>query len=820
MKYPRGDANEVAMESGRENIVPNLDATRAGPLSSRPVSFELQTPHSKYALLHARLFVPLVLLGMTLAMFAGVLFLPGDQVLSQLGMDTSNIFVYWRQFGFGQLRAGNFALWNPEVFSGFPFVGAFQTALLYPPNWILYLTLPLAKAINYEFALHVFLLGLFMAMWVERYGLHPLAVLLAACVVMFARPFFGGILTGHLAHMDSMAWIPLILLSIDALLDQPSAKWVMIGIFAFSMQALAGYPQVLFNTIVTGAIYVAIRLVRAPRPVRTVLALSVVGVGAVMICAAQLWLGWEAAAEGTRQGGTSFAYASSLSLTYDNLLTLLVPDFFGDQIRLTCWGGGGALPGSVMFFGLTGLTMAIFGARVKSPLRGTWIIMAVVLLCIALGPRTPLFGLLYRVVPGFNLFRRPAAFTFEFVLFMAMLSAFGMDALIRSAGGAKTAAVGLLILGLAFGAFGAAALAGVSVTFNAIWHDFVQAVAKFAQPVWPPQNFSDPAFAAAAERFASVRCLFAAGICLLLAALLFLRSARPQAAYIVAVLGVAEAFFFARFNVTTFPLAATVPVQLQQFMAAHPGDYRILDLAFDGVFLLSMEDSAIAVGANDIWGYDPTVPRRYAEFMTYSQGADPEYASMRLDFRGGSPMLRLLRLRYVFSGDKVFPAPGDLPHLLLVDGWRQIEQRNDILAALSAPSFDPGKTVILERDPEPAPVPGAEPGAARLLSTTTDSLTIAADVTRPALLLITDSYSRYWRAVALTGSSQSEYHVMPADYTLMAVPLGPGHHLFRLEYAPPGWVIGRWVSLASLLVFLGAAIGLAVKRRSENSPRR
>lgn len=47
---------------------------------------------------------------------------------------------------------------------------------------------------------------------------------------------------------------------------------------------------------------------------------------------------------------------------------------------------------------------------------------------------------------------------------------------------------------------------------------------------------------------------------------------------------------------------------------------------------------------------------------------------------------------------------------------------------------------------------------------------------------------------------------MPADYTLMAVPLGPGHHLLRLEYAPSGWIIGRRISLASLLTYMIAVI--------------
>ncbi len=223
-------------------------------------------------------------------MFASVLFLPGDRVLSELGMDTSNLFAYWRQFGFEQLRAGNLALRIPQVYSGSPFLGGFEEALLYPPNWILYLTLPLAKAINAEFALHVFLFGLFMAMWVERYKLHPLAVLLAACVAMFSKSFFGEILSGHLPHLDSMAWAPLILLTVDSLLDAPCFKWILIGILALSMQVLAGYPQVLFDTILTCAIYAAIRLVKAPRPMRTALALSLMGVGAALICAGQLWV--------------------------------------------------------------------------------------------------------------------------------------------------------------------------------------------------------------------------------------------------------------------------------------------------------------------------------------------------------------------------------------------------------------------------------------------------------------------------------------------------------------------------------------------------
>ena len=64
--------------------------------------------------------------------------------------------------------------------------------------------------------------------------------------------------------------------------------------------------------------------------------------------------------------------------------------------------------------------------------------------------------------------------------------------------------------------------------------------------------------------------------------------------------------------------------------------------------------------------------------------------------------------------------------------------------------------------------------------------------------------SRYWRATGLPGSSQRDYQVMPADYTLMAIPLSAGTHLLRLDYAPSGWIIGRWISLAGLLIYLTA----------------
>ena len=57
--------------------------------------------------------------------------------------------------------------------------------------------------------------------------------------------------------------------------------------------------------------------------------------------------------------------------------------------------------------------------------------------------------------------------------------------------------------------------------------------------------------------------------------------------------------------------------------------------------------------------------------------------------------------------------------------------------------------------------------------------------------------------MALPGSSQEHYDLLPANYILRAVPLGAGNHRLRIEYEPLGYRIGKWISLVSLMSFAG-----------------
>lgn len=761
---------------------------------------------------HSRFFFPAVLAAMTLAMFAKVLLAGGDQTLSHLGTDLSAEFVYWRKFGFDQLRAGHIALWNPHVFSGVPFMGGFQAALFYPFNWI-YLVLPLSTAINCEIILHVFLLGWFTAAWLRRYALHPLAVLLACAVTMFGGPYFLHIYPGHLATLDAMAWIPLILLTLDELIDQPTAGWILIGIFAFSMQFLAGHPQTLFNTIVTCVIYGTLRFWRAAYRRQTILAIAIIGVAALTITAVQLWTGINASSEGTRQGGVPFAFAAMFSFPPENFLTLVVPGLFGNMTDLPYWGRCYLWEMSA-FIGLTGLVMAIFGTTVRFPGRAICLAMVAAAILLALGNHTPLFVLLYRFVPGFDHFRSHSKFLVQATPFVAILIGQGMNQVLRSSHRTRLGAGLVLLLSLSVGAAGICLrYAPTLPSVQAGWEQLMAAIAATGESYLPSGKYADSDFIANAASFAGAQCLVAAAILLAIAFLLYFRARYEKAAFALAILGIGEVFLFANSSIATFSLADTVPTSVRDFIDANPGDYRILELPDP--------NGAIAIGANDIWGYDPMVLGRYSQFVTYSQGGNPDDADMYVGFSRVSRMLELLRLRYVFRHQMLASETRKtLPHLLLLGEWAQQSDRNETLISLNSSEFDPERTVILEGNPDPQPVSAEDsPGTVQLVRSNTDSMTISARVTRPSLLLITDCYSRYWRASAEAGSAQKHYTVLPADYTLMAIALSAGEHLIHLEYAPPGYVVGRWVSLTGVVLYL-SAVGLLLWRHRRRMPAR
>ena len=739
-----------------------------------------------------------IYLVLTLLVFGHVLFGRPDLVLSDRGGDLRLQYVQWREFGFGQLRQGHFPLWNPHIYSGVPYFGGFQSGLLYPLN-AQYLLLPTPQAVNVGIVLHVFLAGLFMFLWARGRGLSFVPSAMAGALWMFCGEHFLHIYAGHLCRLVTTAWIPMLFLCLDRFIERRTLGWALGGAGVIALMLVGGDPQYVFYSAVAAGLYCVLRLWSAERRWQAAAGLAVICVTAAGLAAVQLLTGLATAQESIRGAGTSWEFASSFSFPPENLATLIAPLIFGDA---TGYWGRWHLWEMCLFLSVTGLLLAGVGAaRGEKRERRVLLIMTGALLLLALGAYTPLYRLLYDWVPGFDKFRGMSKFAVPASAFLIMLSATGLEALLRG-GGARRLAYAVAATGAVLVAAG---VWMATASGSDAWAAYMRHVAAIRESLVSAAAMADAGYVRRALHHAGVALLWSGATCMVIATVLAFVRSRERLAFALGALAALEVAVFASVSVTTFPIGETRAPSLQKLLASRPGDYRVLITEFPNL--------SITLGARDIWGYGPFMPRRYGEFMTFSQGKDPSEASPAVVFLKHHPFYDLLRCRYAIvrqkGYDDVYEHPDALPHAVIAHDCRVLSGREAILEALVAPGFDARRTVILESPPAIAPQPAAGPEAVRVTEEGTDALRIEARLTSPGIVLITDSYARGWRA---TDERGKECDVMPADHTLRALALPAGDHRIRMEYQPAAFRVGAAVSALFAAGYL-AAVAVWWRRR-------
>jgi hypothetical protein len=425
--------------------------------------------------------------------------------------------------------------------------------------------------------------------------------------------------------------------------------------------------------------------------------------------------------------------------------------------------------------------------------------MASLLILMALGPSTPLFGILHACFPAFDKFRGSSKFIFQASLFITMLAGIGVDHMIRSPYISWKPILVIIVAGVLVGSGALFILTSIKASSPSnFWQQTMSALRATNQLYIPEDTYLQPRFLENAGFFAAKSLIIAFATLVLLSLLYLMARLSRIGVYAIVLLSIVEIVLFARNSLVSFDATTVHRQDIEHFLANHPGNYRILSPRYP--------NSAMLMNAQDIWGYDSVVLRRYAEFISFTQGNPPEKASQYVLFSRFHPLFALLRCRFFFlpQGDdtRVIENQSVLPHVQLVQNYHVIPERDGILGAMSNPSFDPRQTVILESKPEPEPSTCNQQGNARVVDSSTDHLTIEASLPASAILLITDSYSEGWQASALPGSSQGSYEVIPADYVLRAVPLSQGYHRIRLEYLPSAFQIGKWTSIVSAVIYI------------------
>ncbi|PWU09645.1 MAG: hypothetical protein C5B50_26970 [Verrucomicrobia bacterium] len=798
---------------------------------------------------------------LTLGMLGAVLFDSGDKVLSSGDQgDLISQYSYWREFGFGELRHGHLPLWNPHIFCGAPFFGL-QSGLLYPLNG-LFLILPLAQAINWTIALHVFLAGAFTYLWALRRGLHPVASFVSGALFMFCGPHFLHIYAGHLPHLCAMIWPPLLFAAIDGVWEGAGSRdggrgtgvegrgsrggatgWALLGMFAVAMQLLGGHPQYVLYTAVAAGIYCTLLLLaplwalgrdegrgaRIPA-FRFMLGIGLICVGGAALGAVQILTGLHDFRETWRGAGVSQEWAATYSLPPENFLTLLAPGFFGGPGGVAYWGRWKFWE-MTLFVGVTGLVLAVIGAIWgDSRTRRFSFVMVVILFLLALGGYSPLFPFLYKWVPAFGALRGSSKFAFLAALFICMLAGIGLDLLIRAVPtrgerrDPKAMNLWWLPAKFSVAVCGAGLLLivpaivlrspGLVSSSENIWYRAVLALLRTRAQNAMVAAGVDPDYVLQTAFQASKSLFIAAGFLIAIALLLALLRQGRVVVWLISGLAVIEVVLFAQSYVDSFDLNQNRDSELRAFLGEHPGDYRI--------FNSFKANAAMGLGAQDIWGYDPAIPSRYLQVLTVAHCVDPSVWA-QFEPKAAPWLLDMLRLRFMFGrshGEFAWrEGKSYLPHVLLVQKYRVLSDPAQAISAVTNETFNAREEVILESQPDPAPQGSAsgEVGSASITASTSDLLTVSAEVKAPSILLIADNYVDGWHARPLQVSQgigeQREYRIMPANHCFCAIPLAAGRHLFVLEYLPREFVLGKKISILSAAVFLALVMIWAIVSR-------
>jgi hypothetical protein len=749
---------------------------------------------------------------------------------------------------------GTLPLWCPAIFSGMPSYGSF----IYTPaaSHHLFDTLvrPFRDQRGMRYALVLLLAGASLFLLARRWGAGAPEAAAAALLFVLAPYLMGVMGAGHSTKLRALGHVPLLWLALELFLEAPGWRRAAFLGLAVALLGWTRHPQIAYETLLLAFLYGAGRLLWS-RPAgwgrrewaRLAVLLVVAGLLALGMLADPMASVREYAPYSVRgtpgvfaqeedvSGGTPWDYATAWSFHPKELVSFLVPEWFGLE-GATYWG---PMPftQSTHYFGVVAVALALLGCFLSERRRwvGLWAALSLVVLLIGFGRHVPiLYKPMYLYLPFFKTFRVPSMIYAFLPLTVAPLVLEGLRAVRegrfrrsappagRSRKGSQAAgpAWTTVALALAWAFLLLWWLAGRGMTAS------LQGSGAFTRPDDGMRYGHQVVGWLIRQRMELFQSGVARSLLLLalLATFLELRRRRllaPRAALaLVVLLLVADVWIvskkFQRLEPREKVEEGTRPDAALEYLAAQPGPFRFLDLDQPS------SNVHAALGLQSLLGYHAAKLRAYQDLVDAGGLQSPA-------------VLDMLQTRYLVSSRDEAP-PG---YHLVRDGPRKVFERDVPLPrAWGARRVEvlEGARQVLERMTRASDLhevayvvqgAGLEPGEraeAEILSLSWGLHRIAARVRvpsgqRPGLVVFSEmAYPPGWRA--LVDGRPVALHTV--NHVLRAVEVPAGEHTVVLEAVPGAlsWSLplSRWTTVAVLLFLLGTA-GWRRRRAAPGAPR-
>jgi hypothetical protein len=708
-----------------------------------------------------------------------------------IGFDNARQFYPDRQLLRESLLKGIVPFWNPYIYSGTPFMGAFDTAVWYPMSWIASL-LPTVSGWNFLVIIQPVLSLLFMYLFLKSLKFETRIAAFGAFVWAFSG-FMVVYWQEILVLEHSFLWLPLAMYGATRLKANQKDRigfWLLV--LALTSSVFGGFLQMSIY------VYIMVLLWGMNRRIGTAVILSLLIASIQLIPSAEAYL---LSPRGVADGLRTFQNAL---LPFQHLMTLIAPDFWGNPATYNYFGGPGFYFEKMIFIGIIPLIMAMYAiAEFKKKHIHFWVYLAFAALSLGLALPTSWLPYVLRIPVLSNSY--PTRIFGVWAFAATVLSCYGVSSFISQPRYKRLGVILGMITAVLISGWTVALTAGIFGLKSASWYTTVSV-----------RNLILPTLF-----------IFAGW-----SVILIRNFSRTIAFAFVCTVTVLSGLYFAHKYVYFSEQRFIYPeLAVTRNISAIAGINRVW--GYGNAFLEKDIPQYFRWFSTD--GYGNLSPNRYAQLLSTIVNNGKLGSSIRRsdtdifeisewDSMNTNPyrlrIMSILGVRYVLESKKGelkdkrttgerFPQPlfalawqddswrlwqytQALPRVIFADKYIVKTRPQDIIDALYNPQVNPADTVILEENP--GTQLSAATGSATIMSYELNRVTIRTQSAGDGFVLFTDNYYPGWRA-SVDGVNTKIYR---ADYSFKSVFVPKGRHTVLFSYAPTGFTAGAVISVLGL----------------------
>ncbi|MEJ5245028.1 MAG: YfhO family protein [Bacteroidota bacterium] len=767
--------------------------------------------------------------------------------------------------------SGNFPLWIPYIFSGMPSYASLLTTGARIWDVVAQVVFGIASFFGALFGSDVARL----AFWYGFYGMGMYLLtkskindrfisFLVSFAAVFSTWIILWVMIGHNTKPVVLAFVPFLFLFLEELQEKFSLLVSALLIIAIHLMFEAGHLQLIFYSLLAIGIYLIVEIINRVITKNNLAGILrstgvlVLAIGIAFLMSSDRYFSTlEYTPYSTRgsapivksenqhqteTGGHDYEYATMWSFSPQELITFVVPNYFGfgkleykgqltgnSSVRMHTYWGQKPFEDAAPYAGILVLLLAFFGAirNYKNVFVQFLIILSIVAIILSFGYTFPLlYDFFYYNVPYFNKFRAPSMILVLVHFALPILAAYGIKEIfgIRENLTPKDRKTLNILVGIS----GLILISGF--VFSAIFQTtYQEAVAASKYGKQMIQAYSETTFAEISNFIFDemIADWYRVGIIALIGSILIYAYSLRKISSSLFSIGLFVLIAIDLWQVSYRPMEVAEKkadkIMFQKtdvinFLLEDKSKFRIAD------FTSQIVNLPAYFRLESVNGYHSAKLRIYQDLLDVAnQGSTSQVTN---------PFLwNLLNVKYVITpqqiggmqpifqsqqtGAFVYFNAGYTPRAYFVDSV-EVMKNIDILNKIKDGAFDPRKVAFLEKELPNKLSKNPENSIVKIKNYQNEYIKIETENSSDNLLVLSEIYyPAGWKAYI----DGKETEILKTNYALRSVFVPAGKHTIEMKFESPAFEKGKLISTSLnivVVILLGLGFFIEIRRRKKS----